>query len=116
MNGEAVEWCVNCGAIDTSGHPTCDWDAVCPSCGNLTWIARGQVVTVRVSRLTDFGVFVDVGGGTRGLIHITEIPDATIHHPSEIIDEGDVVTAKVLRVDLDERKIGLSLKRVPESQ
>lgn len=90
-----------------------DWDAVCFHCGKLTWIKSGQLRMVCIKKLCDYGVYVDVGGGTEGLIHVMELSESKIQHPSDVVSVGDIVTAIVLRVDLSSRRIGLSLRRVP---
>lgn len=95
------------------GRPVRDWDVLCPSCGRVAWIAPGETVRVPVTKLADFGVFVDVGDRVQGLIHIYELSDVRIEHPSEVVRTGDLVDAIVLRVDRDQRKIALSIKRMP---
>ena len=68
-----------------------------------------------MTRVTDFGLFVELGDEIPGLIHIGELSDTVIEHPSEIANVDDIVTAVVLRVDTDERKIGLSIKRLSQN-
>lgn len=70
----------------------------------------GQVVSGLVSRITDFGVFVDLGG-VDGLIHISELSWNRIKHPSEVVKEGKTVEVYVLAVDKDKERISLSLKK-----
>lgn len=70
----------------------------------------GEVITGNVSRITDFGAFVDLGG-VDGLIHISELSWIRIKHPSEVVKEGDVVEVYVLSVDKDKERISLSLKK-----
>ena len=71
----------------------------------------GKKVTGTVSRLTDFGAFVDLGG-VDGLIHISEMSWGRISNPKEVLSEGDKVEVVVLDVDKEKSKISLSLKDV----
>ena len=72
----------------------------------------GQSVTGEVTKITNFGVFVGLEDGLEGLLHISELSDDKIEDPESIVNVGDKIEVKVLRVDTDERKIGLSMKRV----
>ncbi|HEY2883188.1 MAG TPA: 30S ribosomal protein S1 [Pirellulales bacterium] len=72
----------------------------------------GQLVKGTVTKLTNFGVFVGLENGLEGLLHISELADHKVENPEEIVKVGDEIEVKVLRVDTDERKIGLSRKRV----
>jgi len=72
----------------------------------------GQIVTGPVTKVTTFGVFVGLEDGLEGLLHISELADHKVDDPEEIVKQGQEIEVKVLRVDPDERKIGLSLKRV----
>ena len=72
----------------------------------------GQVVTGTVTKLTNFGVFVGLENGLEGLLHISELADHKVENPEEIVKVGEEIEVKILRVDSDERKIGLSRKRV----
>jgi small subunit ribosomal protein S1 len=76
----------------------------------------GQVVKGTVTKLTNFGVFVGLENGLEGLLHISELADHKVENPEEIVKVGDEIEVKILRVDTDERKIGLSRKRVPWSE
>ncbi len=73
----------------------------------------GQILTGKVSRITNFGAFVDLDG-IDGLIHISELSWARIKHPSEVVKEGDMVEVYVLQVDKESGKISLSLKKTVE--
>ena len=64
-----------------------------------------------MTRLADFGAFVDLGSGVEGLIHISELADRRINSPKDVVKEQQVVTVKVLSVDPATRRIGLSLKQ-----
>ncbi|MCO6043949.1 30S ribosomal protein S1 [Aeoliella sp. ICT_H6.2] len=72
----------------------------------------GQLVTGKVTKITNFGVFVGLEDGLEGLLHISELADHKVENPSDLVNVGDEIEVKVLRVDIDDRKIGLSRKRV----
>jgi small subunit ribosomal protein S1 len=71
----------------------------------------GMVVKGHVTKIANFGVFVELEPGLEGLLHISEISDQKIEKPEEALKIGQELDVKILRVDSDERKIGLSLKR-----
>jgi small subunit ribosomal protein S1 len=72
----------------------------------------GQVVRGVVTKLTNFGVFVELEPDLEGLLHISEISDQKVDSPQDVVKIGDELEVKILRVDMDSRKIGLSLRRV----
>jgi small subunit ribosomal protein S1 len=72
----------------------------------------GQLVKGTVTKITNFGVFIGLEDGLEGLLHISELADHKVEDPEEVVKVGQEIEVKVLRVDTDERKIGLSLKRV----
>jgi len=72
----------------------------------------GQLVKGPVTKITNFGVFVGLENGLEGLLHISELADHKVENPEEVVKVGEEIEVKVLRVDPDERKIGLSRKRV----
>jgi small subunit ribosomal protein S1 len=72
----------------------------------------GQVISGRVTKITNFGVFVGLEDGLEGLLHISELADHKVENPEEVVKVGEEIEVKILRVDTDERKIGLSRKRV----
>jgi small subunit ribosomal protein S1 len=72
----------------------------------------GQLVEGKITRLTKFGAFAQLEGDLEGLIHISEISDKRIEHPKEVLHEGDVVTLRVIKIDAQNHRIGLSLRRV----
>jgi small subunit ribosomal protein S1 len=76
----------------------------------------GQVVTGAVTKITNFGVFVGLEDGLEGLLHISELADHKVENPEEVVKVGDTIEVKILRVDTDDRKIGLSRKRVEWSE
>ncbi|MFP6668830.1 MAG: 30S ribosomal protein S1, partial [Pirellulales bacterium] len=72
----------------------------------------GQKVVGKVTKITNFGVFVGLENGLEGLLHISELSDQKVDNPQDVVKEGEEIEVKVLRVDTEERKIGLSRKRV----
>jgi small subunit ribosomal protein S1 len=74
----------------------------------------GNDVTGRVTRLVDFGVFVELQPGVEGLIHISELANRRIIHPREVLNEEDQINVRILDVDLDRRRISLSLKQAAD--
>ncbi len=72
----------------------------------------GQLVEATITRLTKFGAFARLEEDLEGLIHISEISEKHIEHPKEVLKEGDVVTLRVIKIDSQNRRIGLSLRRV----
>ncbi|MCI0703789.1 MAG: 30S ribosomal protein S1 [Planctomycetia bacterium] len=75
----------------------------------------GQKVRGKVTKLTNFGVFVQLEEGLEGLLHISELSDDKIESPEEVVKVGDEVDVKVLRVDAKDRKIGLSMRNVDDA-
>lgn len=71
----------------------------------------GMVVRGKVTKITNFGVFVELENDLEGLLHISELADHKVENPQDVVKPGDEVDVKILRVDIDDRKIGLSLKR-----
>ncbi len=71
----------------------------------------GMVVRGTVTKITNFGVFVELEEDLEGLLHISELSDHKIENPQDVVKAGQELDVKILRVDTDERKIGLSLKR-----
>ena len=73
--------------------------------------AVGDVVDGVVTKLTDFGAFARVEDAVEGLIHISELAPRIVNHPREVVKEGDAVRLKVLRIEPERRRLGLSLKQ-----
>ena len=71
----------------------------------------GMVVHGTVTKITNFGVFVELEEGLEGLLHISELSDEKVEDPQDVVKPNDKVDVKILRVDTSDRKIGLSLKR-----
>ena len=70
----------------------------------------GMELQGTVRNVIDFGAFVDIGVHQDGLVHLSQICDKYIKHPSEVLKVGDVVTVKVLSVDLEKKRISLTMK------
>jgi small subunit ribosomal protein S1 len=73
-------------------------------------VEEGQIIRGKVSRLTDFGAFVEVAPGVDGLVHISEISYERISHPSKLLHEGDWIDVLVTGIDHEARRIALSIK------
>lgn len=72
---------------------------------------EGQIVPGQVTKLAPFGAFVRLEGPIEGLIHISELVDHRINHPKEVVEEGDVVPVKIVRIEYDRHRLGLSLRQ-----
>ncbi len=73
-------------------------------------IAVGNNVTGKIVRLTDFGAFVELTNGVEGLLHVSEISQQHVKKPEDVLTIGQEITAKVIKLDEDNRRIGLSIK------
>lgn len=73
-------------------------------------LKEGMVLTGTVRNVIDFGAFVDIGVKHDGLVHISEMSDKYIKNPSDIVSVGDIVKVKVIKIDKDRQKVGLSMK------
>ncbi len=71
----------------------------------------GQIVRGKVTKLTNFGAFVELEPDLEGLLHVSELSDEKVDGPQDIVKVGQELEIKILRVDIEDRKIGLSLKR-----
>ena len=76
-------------------------------------LTEGQILTGTVRNVVDFGAFVDIGVHEDGLVHISEITDRYIRHPSQVLSVGDIVQVAVKSVDLKRKRIGLTMKGIP---
>ncbi len=74
----------------------------------------GQVVPGRVTKLVPFGAFVRVEEGIEGLVHISELADRHVEIPEQVVQVGDEIFVKIIDIDLDRRRISLSLKQANE--
>ncbi|SER43096.1 30S ribosomal protein S1 [Salisediminibacterium halotolerans] len=77
-------------------------------------VHQGDIVEGNVKRLVNFGAFVEVAPGVEGLVHISQIANRHIGKPGEVLEEGDTVQAKVLDVNLAEKRISLSIRALEE--
>jgi len=71
----------------------------------------GQIVRGHVTKITNFGVFVELEEDLEGLLHVSELADHKVENPQDVVKIGEELEVKILRVDTEDRKIGLSLKR-----
>jgi len=75
--------------------------------------AEGDTITGTVRNLATYGAFVEVAPGVEGLVHISEISHKHIQHPKEKLQKGQEITVKVLEINVEQRRISLSIKEVP---
>ena len=73
-------------------------------------LKEGMILTGTVRNVIDFGAFVDIGVKHDGLVHISELSDKFVKNPSEVVSVGDVVKVKVIKIDTERQKVGLSMK------
>ncbi len=73
-------------------------------------LKEGMILTGTVRNVIDFGAFVDIGVKHDGLVHISEMSDKFIKNPSDVVSVGDIVKVKVIKIDKDRQKVGLSMK------
>ena len=73
-------------------------------------LKEGMVLTGTVRNVIDFGAFVDIGVKHDGLVHISEMSDKFIKNPSDVVSVGDIVKVKVIKIDKERQKVGLSMK------
>jgi small subunit ribosomal protein S1 len=78
----------------------------------------GQLVEGTITKLAKFGAFARIKDDDQieGLIHISELSDGRINHPKEVVREGQVLTLRIIRIDAERRRLGLSLKRVDQAE
>lgn len=74
----------------------------------------GDVVEGEVTNLADFGAFARIEAGVEGLIHISELTDEKIEHPREVVHRGQRIPVRIISIDTDRQRIGLSYKRAPQ--
>jgi small subunit ribosomal protein S1 len=75
----------------------------------------GQVVEGTITQLASFGAFARIEDGVEGLIHVSEMGDGRVQHPRDVVQEGDVVQARIIRIDPARKRIGLSMRQGGES-
>jgi small subunit ribosomal protein S1 len=78
--------------------------------GIANTITVGDIVQGKVVRLTDFGAFIELNSGIEGLLHVSEISRQHVKKPEDVLSLGQEITAKVIKLDEDNRRIGLSIK------
>jgi 4-hydroxy-3-methylbut-2-enyl diphosphate reductase len=71
----------------------------------------GEIISGKVTRIVNFGAFIEIMPGVEGLVHISQMADFHVKHPSEIIQEGEEVEAKILDINVENKRISLSLKK-----
>ena len=76
---------------------------------------QGAIVEGKVTKLVPFGVFVELGDGIEGLVHISEMAKAHVDQPSQVTKVGETVHVKVMEIDLDRRRVSLSMKSAAET-
>jgi len=76
----------------------------------------GQLVEGVVTNVVDFGAFAEIEDGVEGLIHVSELADGQISHPRDVVKRGDLLLLRIIRIDTRRKRLGLSLKRVLESE
>jgi small subunit ribosomal protein S1 len=79
-----------------------------------TKFSVGQTVTGTVTKLANFGAFARIDRGIEGLIHISELAHQVIKHPRDVVNEGDELELKIIRIEPERRRLGLSLKQTVE--
>ena len=79
---------------------------------------RGQLVEAVITKLTKFGAFAQLASNpeVEGLIHISELSDERVEHPRDVVQKGDRMALRVVKVDVKERRLGLSLKQVNSAE
>ena len=75
----------------------------------------GMDVTGKVVRITDFGAFVELQDGIEGLLHVSELSEGRVNRPEDVVKGGEELTLKIIKLDTDERKLGLSLRAYQEA-
>lgn len=73
-------------------------------------LAPGMIMTGTVRNVCDFGAFVDIGVHEDGLVHVSQISNTRVNHPSDVLAAGDIVRVKVISVDCNKKRIGLTMK------
>jgi len=82
-----------------------------PGIDKMTDLVEGQVLPGIVTNVTNFGAFIDVGVHQDGLAHISQLADRFVRDPNEVVKVGQKVQARVLDVDIERKRISLSLKK-----
>ncbi len=83
-----------------------------PWTSRIAKFSVGQLIEGKITRLTKFGAFARIDDDVEGLIHVSEISDKRVEHPKEELNEGDVVSLRIIRIEAERRRIGLSMRKV----
>jgi small subunit ribosomal protein S1 len=78
----------------------------------VSHLKEGMLVEGTITHLTKFGAFARLGDDLEGLVHVSELSEQRVTHPKEVVHEGEVLTLRVIRIDPERRRIGLSLRKV----
>ena len=76
----------------------------------------GDVVNGKITKITNFGAFARIDGGIEGLIHISEISTETVNHPKDVVKEEEQLDLRIIRIEPERRRLGLSIKQVNEEE
>lgn len=87
-----------------------------PFASSMAALEIGGTVSGRITRIAQFGAFVEIGPGVEGLIHISELAHERVNRVSSVVKPDEVVTVKILSIDAGQRRIGLSLKATKEAE
>ncbi len=71
----------------------------------------GQIVEGTITQLASFGAFARIEDGVEGLIHVSEMGDGRVQHPRDVVQEGQVVQARIIRIDPARKRMGLSMRQ-----
>ena len=77
-------------------------------------LKEGMILTGTVGNVIDFGAFVDIGVKNDGLVHISEMSDKYVKNPMDVVSVGDIVKVRVIKIDLEKKKVSLSMKNTNE--
>ena len=83
-----------------------------PWAQKVAHLREGQLVEAKITHLTKFGAFARLGEDLEGLIHLSELSEQRVAHPKEVIKEGDEVTLRIIKIEAERHRIGLSLRKV----
>jgi small subunit ribosomal protein S1 len=86
-----------------------------PWTSKVSQLQEGALIEGTITHLTKFGAFARIGDDLEGLIHVSELSEQRVGHPKEVVKEGDTLTLRIIKVDPERRRIGLSRRRVYSS-
>jgi small subunit ribosomal protein S1 len=99
---------ISLGLKQTQSDP---WKTVVPETYRVGMDVLGKVV-----RITDFGAFVELPDGIEGLLHVSELSEGRVNKPEDVVKPGEELTLKIIKLDTDDRKLGLSLRAYQEAE